>query len=153
MKLDIKFEDDSLNKLIKHVEDVTRKAPEKLQAELDKSGFRIETGAKERCITDTARLKTSIHVRSINTPKKHSYSDKHGNTFTSVLPVIPKKSEAYVGTDVEYAYDIHSNGGVKTNAILGGNGKGFLFNAYEADKPKLMTGLNKVLDEALNEIR
>ena len=153
MKLDIKFEDDSLNKLIRHVEDVTRKAPEKLQAELDKSGFRIETGAKERTIVDTGRLRSSIHVKTINTPKKHAYSDGKGNTFVSVLDVIPKKLEAYVGTNVEYAYKIHSDGGVKTNAILGGNGKGFLFNSYEADKPKLMTGLNKVLDEALNEIR
>ena len=147
MKLDIKFDDKELQSLIDTVAKKTRLAPAVIQAELDKSGFRIETGAKERTIVDTGRLRSSIHVKTINTGKKHTYSDGKGKSHVGILDVIPKKLEAYVGTDVEYAYKIHSDGGVKTNAILGGNGKGFLFNAYEAEKPKLIESLKKVLDE------
>lgn len=143
--IDIKFDDAQVKELIKKAKKIAE--PQKIQDELTKVSFHIETLAKNNTITDTGRLKNSIHVRSTQTEQLHSYSDDDGNGYTDKLDVMPRPLEVFVGTDVDYAYTIHSRGGVKTNARAGGNGKQFLFRAAEQGKSRLINGLKKVLGE------
>ena len=156
MKLEVKFDERELKSLLGKLRKATKENPKIIQDELNKAGLAVETGAKKRTIVDTGRLRSSIHMRnktqvgsdgSISGGKSHSYSDGKGGSYTDTLDVSLSDLEVAVGTDVVYAYKIHSDGGVRTNSIIGGNGKGFLFNAQEEVKPELMSRLKEVLSE------
>lgn len=156
MKLEVKFEEKDLSNVLGKLSKMVKENPVIAKEVLTLGGFGIETAAKQNVITDTGRLKNSIHVRTNNQVgadggvsggKSHSYSDEDGNSYTETLTVSLSDLEVAVGTDVVYAYKIHANGGVRTNAISGGNGKQFLFRAQESETPKILELFKKRLSE------
>ena len=151
--IELDFDDKELQKLLKKA---VKENPQRVQNELDRAGLIVETGAKNRTIVDTGRLRSSIHTKTqgqvsdegkLQGGSSYTYSDNAGSSYDGTLDVNPKPLEVYVGTNVVYAYKIHSKGGVRSNARLGGNGKGFLFNALEAHKPVFSKRLKEVFGE------
>lgn len=158
MKLEVKFDEKELKMLTGKLSKMVKENPALAKEVLTLGAFGIETAAKENVITKTGRLKNSIHVRTSDQVSSkegkliggssYSYSDDDGDdTYTDTLSVSLGDLEVAVGTDVVYAYKIHTNGGVRTNAISGGNGKQFLFRAKESETPKIINLFKKRLSE------
>jgi phage gpG-like protein len=108
------------------------------QVILEVSRVEVETKAKYAVPVDTGRLRSSIHTMEAGTG--FQYSDKQGNRYDGTLGTLRVKGdEVAVGTNVEYAKDIHRRGGKN------GKGKEFLKIAFENAIPKYLERIKKVL--------
>jgi phage gpG-like protein len=126
--IEVSFDDRELQGLLKKLAKYGDDQATMTEQELDASAIRIESEAKRRVPVDTGRLRSSIHIESA----RHSRRE---------LGVQPGELEVYVGTNVEYAHQIHSRGG------KGEVGKQFLFVPAEAERVQLIRRLKNQLQK------
>lgn len=77
---------------------------EKKRLILEAIGSECENAAKDLCPVDTGRLRNSITYATATYGGEANYTDNIGNEFSDgAAKSTPKKSEVYIGTNVEYA--------------------------------------------------
>lgn len=74
-----------------------------LDEALMKAGALVEGDAKDMCVTDTGRLKNSIHTKLGGVADSYNYKDNNDNEFSGNLSNLGEVHTVSVGTNVEYA--------------------------------------------------
>ena len=122
----------TLQKVSKELQPVVR------QTILEVSRVEVETKAKYAVPVDTGRLRSSIHT--MEKGSNFRYTDKNGNSYDGNLKGLRvSDNEIAIGTNVNYAQDIHRRGGKN------GKGQYFLLTAFENAIPKYIQRIKQVL--------
>jgi phage gpG-like protein len=122
----------TLQKVSKELQPVVR------QTILEVSRVEVETKSKYAVPVDTGRLRASIHT--MEKGSNFRYTDKNGNSYDGNLKNLRvSENEIAIGTNVNYAKDIHRRGGKN------GKGKEFLEVAFNNAIPKYIQRIKQVL--------
>lgn len=92
-----------LDSLLRKIDALGGNAGKALDKGLMKAGKLVEGDAKDLCITDTGRLRNSIHTKLGGSGDNYSYKDDNGNKFDGSLSSLGEVHTVSVGTNVEYA--------------------------------------------------
>lgn len=133
------IDDREIDKLIKNIKGWQTETRRRIIDELKVSGLVIEGDAKRRAPVDTGRLRSSIGrvvlnnglTNVVRTRVKYAPFVEFG-TGTGVS--VPKGAE-------DYAMQFKGKGKMKIN----NRAQPFLFPAYEAERPKLIENLKRIL--------
>ena len=139
--LKVSLNQQQFNRVMRKVDALAPSMKKKAEFLINASALKIESGAKHRVPTDTGRLKTSIKTEKFGGIGRRVY------TNVEYAPYVEFGTKSRVVTTIS-GVD-YSDVAIQFKKSTGGSGgvspRPYLFPAFEAEKPKLIKNLKRLM--------